>query len=295
MLDWTRIGILPVSDGGITKKYGVKNIDGSIHYGLDFGYVKEPYCDILAWQDGTVVQAESYKYGGERGEYCVIEHKYNDGTKRWTGYLHLLGNSLKVKVGDTVKLGQAIAKRGNTGKSNGTHLHLYLSNKVSQSVAYSYDNMKKACTINPVDYLYVDDSLNKTLASSVINLPKMPAKIIYPHPVERDVNKSQIEINHPNKWLRLRNAPAGEIYDQYCINGIYNIYEKQWKNNWLWCKIDTVNGNDFWVGYGETWAVIHEPTNYQQLYEKAIADLDACNKKITELEKKISDASEILK
>lgn len=251
-MNWDNIGLLPIEDGGLTKTYGVKNSDGTIHKGVDFGWIDNPKCNIYAWQDGTVVDADNYKNGGERGEYVVIEHTYIDGKKRWSGYLHLLGNSLTVKVGDAVTMGQVIGKRGNTGKSNGAHLHLYLSEKTDK--AYTYDTMKALCTFNPMSYLYIDKSLNTKLGTSLNSLKTMPEKIEYPSPVERDTTKNQILINHPNNWLRLRKEPNGEIYDEFCKNGIYNIYDKELKDGYTWYKIATVNHNVFWVAYSEQWA-----------------------------------------
>lgn len=251
-MNWDNIGLLPIEDGGLTKTYGVNNSDGTIHKGVDFGWIDKPKCNIYAWQDGTVVDAESYKNGGERGEYVVIEHTYSDGKKRWSGYLHLLGGSLTVKVGDAVKMGQVIGTRGNTGKSNGMHLHLYLSEKTDKS--YTYDTMKALCTFNPMGYLYIDKSLNTKLGASLNALKPMPEKIEYPSPVERDTTKNQILIKHPNNWLRLRKEPNGEIYNEFCKNGIYNIYDKELKDGYNWYKIATINHNVFWVAYSEQWA-----------------------------------------
>lgn len=264
MIDYSNVGLLPVADGGITKKYGAKNGDGTIHYGVDFGWINNPKCDVYAWQDGVIVECESYKTGGERGEYVVIEHTYN-GKKRWSGYLHLLGNSLTIKKGDEVKRGQVIGKRGNTGKSNGAHLHLYISNKVASDAVYSYETMKKYCNTDPLKWLYIDKQYNRDLGSNVANLPTIPKQIEYPKPVERDESKTQIKINHPNKWLRLRNAPSGDIYEQYCENGIYNIYDKELKNGFEWYKIDCVNGNEFWVAFGDSWAQILSNENNEEV------------------------------
>ena len=43
-------------------------------------------------------------------------------------YAHLLKGSLLVKPGDTVKKGQVIAKLGNTGNSDASHMHFHLMN-----------------------------------------------------------------------------------------------------------------------------------------------------------------------
>lgn len=49
----------------------------------------------------------------------MIEH--GDGTR--TGYLHMPGSSITVRVGDTVQAGQQIGVIGDCGDSHGAHLH----------------------------------------------------------------------------------------------------------------------------------------------------------------------------
>ena len=99
---------LPCYDGGRRNYYNEP---------IEYEVVGVGYQDKVSVDDGVVVQAESYTTGGDRGEYCVIEH--NDGKhKYWTAYLHLLENSLKVKQGDLVKKGDLLGKRGNTGLSD---------------------------------------------------------------------------------------------------------------------------------------------------------------------------------
>ena len=48
------------------------------------------------------------------------------GGGRYALYAHLLKGSLKVAKGDEVKAGQEIAQLGNTGNSDGPHLHFHL-------------------------------------------------------------------------------------------------------------------------------------------------------------------------
>ena len=69
---------------------------------------------VVAPADGTV-----YFSGYQRaaGNYIIIEH--NNGYK--TVYMHL--SKRHVKKGQKVKLGQLIAKSGNTGRTSGPHLH----------------------------------------------------------------------------------------------------------------------------------------------------------------------------
>lgn len=155
-LDFTEANykaLFPCKEGGITKGYS------SSHKGIDVGWIDEPNCDIVAIEDGVIVQAEHSSTGGERGEYCVIEH--NDGKhKYWSGYLHLLTSSLLVRDGDKVTKGQVIGRRGNTGLSHGTHLHLYMSEPINISNGYTYNKMKAHCTFNPLDKLYKTQGAN---------------------------------------------------------------------------------------------------------------------------------------
>ncbi len=277
-MDFRDIGVIPVQDGGITKWFNINS-----HRGLDFGWVETRNCPIYAWQDGVVVQAEHSSTGGDRGEYCVIEHTYAD-SKRWSGYLHLLTNSLKVKAGDTVKQGEVIGFRGNTGLSNGDHLHLYLSSRVDTNTNYSYVTMKNACTTDPSKWLYLDKNLNTCMASNLKNYPLLPAKIVYPKPVTRDESQHQVDIHHKNKWLRLRDNPDGNIYEQWCENGIYNVYAEEWKNGYLWYKIDEINDNQFWIAFSDNWATDYPIMDYKELYEQAEEQLKTAAQTITMLQ-----------
>ncbi|MFW9993290.1 MAG: M23 family metallopeptidase [Candidatus Odinarchaeota archaeon] len=65
------------------------------------------------------------KYGATAvfiGNYVVLEHQ--DG--EYSFYGHLITGSLKVKKGDKVKEGQVLGNVGNSGNSDGPHLHFQL-------------------------------------------------------------------------------------------------------------------------------------------------------------------------
>lgn len=83
----------------------------------------------MAVQDGVVKEA-GYS-SNDIGYYVTIEHQYSDGTKRFTGYIHLKDTPV-VKAGQDVKVGQKIGVRGGSPYVNGkpkfgTHLHLYVT------------------------------------------------------------------------------------------------------------------------------------------------------------------------
>ncbi|WP_318480673.1 murein DD-endopeptidase MepM [Photobacterium leiognathi] len=87
----------------------------SPHNGTDFAVPVGT--TVLAAGDGVVVKS---RYHPLAGNYIVVKH----GREYMTRYLHL--SKREVKVGDKVKMGQRIAKSGNTGRSTGPHLHYEL-------------------------------------------------------------------------------------------------------------------------------------------------------------------------
>lgn len=86
----------------------------SNHQGVDFnpGYGAE----IVSVMDGTVVEAE---FSGSLGAHVYID----DGYGMITMYGHMIGDSIRVNVGDKVERGQVIGRVGSTGTSTGAHLH----------------------------------------------------------------------------------------------------------------------------------------------------------------------------
>ena len=100
-----------------------------MHSGLDWPYASGT--DIPVIGSGTVV--ERYAYSGNtfpgdssepvwRGNCLVIDHGFIDGHQIWSLYAHML-NAPSLNVGDSVTGGQIIGKIGNTGYSDGAHLH----------------------------------------------------------------------------------------------------------------------------------------------------------------------------
>ena len=116
----------------------------SKHRGIDMAWNSKQggkNVPVYAADDGVVYSTkDNDKSGKSWGNFVKIKH--NDGT--YTLYAHLR-DGIKVKTGQNVKQGDQVGNMGNTGKSNGNHLHyeVYVGGA-------STGNRK-----NPLDYTYV--------------------------------------------------------------------------------------------------------------------------------------------
>jgi len=149
---WTR----PVRGGRMTQEFGRRNSGYAAghHTGMDYGVSMNT--PVYAAAGGKVV---SVTRGGAYGLRIEIEH----GGKLWTLYAHL--NSASVRVGQTVTPGMLIGKSGNSGNSEGPHLHFEV-----RRGANAYGN-----TVDPMQYLngsttpaaYVEGPMNQSFESTV--------------------------------------------------------------------------------------------------------------------------------
>ncbi len=89
---------------------------GRMHNGVDL-YPSGGYgSPIYAAKPGVVTEI---KYDASLGNYVEIKHENG----YYTRYLHMASLSRYVKVGDSVVMGQTIGDVGNSGASQGAHLH----------------------------------------------------------------------------------------------------------------------------------------------------------------------------
>lgn len=265
---------IPIVDGNVVKWFTKAN---PIHLGLDFSWWVKSGADIIAAQDGKVVDVF---YSASCGNSIVLQHDYSDGTHAWTGYIHL-AKLPTLRIGDTVKMNQTIGIKGNTGTSNGEHLHLYLT--APTTAKYTWETMKANC-VDPYPYLYRSKDFKYLyLGSHLVEKPyleDLPKPIKYPTPVER--NEYVKQVNVLIDYLYLRNAPSGAAYEKYATKGVYNILKEEIKNNYCWYLIDVVDGKEFWCASGGT--------RTEDLLPK-LSQEEILKNKVEELEKAIEDAA----
>jgi len=92
---------------------------------------------VLAARSGSVMDTEDDFHGGAQTERYLTRSNqvrilHDDGTM--AVYAHLQANSVRVQPGTTVKRGKWIANSGNTGYSNGPHLHFVVQLNAGMSL-----------------------------------------------------------------------------------------------------------------------------------------------------------------
>uniref|UniRef100_A0A6H2A098 Putative peptidase n=1 Tax=viral metagenome TaxID=1070528 RepID=A0A6H2A098_9ZZZZ len=117
----------------ITQHFGAKSPAYiTYHHGTDFRVWNDPKKEILSSLDGTVVFVDSKsignyyqgdKSGSVYGVHCIIKSVI-DSISYFVLYGHL--ENVFVNVDQKVKSGEVIGIGGNTGKSQGAHLHFEL-------------------------------------------------------------------------------------------------------------------------------------------------------------------------
>jgi murein DD-endopeptidase MepM/ murein hydrolase activator NlpD len=112
-------GVFPVNGpydfGGKASRFGASRT-GHIHQGQDVAAAEGT--PLVAPKSGTI-HWRAYQAGGA-GYYLVLDA---NGENFMFVFMHLRAGSLLVSKGDHVTAGQRIAQVGNTGSSEGPHLH----------------------------------------------------------------------------------------------------------------------------------------------------------------------------
>ena len=117
---------VPVRGATLSSRYGMRG--GRMHKGIDFTSSNR---NILAADTGRVV------YSGSQNGYgntIIVDHRNGFQTK----YAHL--RKITVRSGENVAKGDVIGIMGNTGNSDGVHLH--------------FEVLKNGRVVNPSKYLF---------------------------------------------------------------------------------------------------------------------------------------------
>lgn len=84
--------------------------------------VRDDLRDLIPGQPLPVLKADEYP-----GNHVIVDI----GNGKYAGYAHMLPGSIVVREGDTVQQGQVLGKLGNTGNSDGPHLHFQITDSAS--------------------------------------------------------------------------------------------------------------------------------------------------------------------
>ncbi len=115
-----------------------------LHNGID---IKAPNgTPVKATNGGTVIKVAQTGHNGGNGTFLTIDH--GDGMQ--SIYLHLVVNSIQVKVGDIVSGGETVAQVDSTGYSGGPHLHFVIKKNDKYVDPLNYLPFKKGISDNPI-------------------------------------------------------------------------------------------------------------------------------------------------
>lgn len=119
--------------------------------------------DLFPIWSGKVLQVG---YLNDTGNNIVISHPWDSKYDCWASYSHLQHES-KLKVGSNLTLDTKIGNMGNTGNSNGSHLHLRMS-LVPKGSKFSWSTYNSYKRLNPAKYIYEYPN------QDVLDLQKLP-------------------------------------------------------------------------------------------------------------------------
>ncbi|MDR4173518.1 M23 family metallopeptidase [Bacillus nitratireducens] len=186
------------------------------HHGVDLA--EAGYHPIYAAANGQV--SRSYP-SSSYGECIMIVHTI-DGVTWETVYAHMRSGSRTVKVGDYVTQGQTIGVMGNTGQSEGQHLHFEMHK--------GRWNDSKSNAVNPLDYLGKGDGGNTTDPSE--NKPVQPAGI------------GIAQSKYPEGWgINYYDGPHGPYKGVLSTAAEVLYYWAHWGDGDTWLDV----GNNSWV------------------------------------------------
>jgi len=176
-IDWKQLN----EDGAFYEGDKTQN-DSYVDYGSDIiavadGTISATLDDLDANTPGILPAADPVLGPQITVETVDGNHIVQDiGGGVYAFYAHLQKGSLLVKTGDTVRKGQVIAKLGNTGNSDSSHLHLHLMNGPSvlgsDGVPYVIDSFDYDGQVPVPDILSTDSYLTGSFLSGQLPTPE---------------------------------------------------------------------------------------------------------------------------
>ena len=272
-----KYGRCPCDSSWVSQGYKTKT-----HKAIDLGFLNAYGANlpVMAWKSGVVVATGTDSAGGV---YVVLQH--DDVDCVWiTRYWHFKKGSVVVKKGQTVKQGDKLGLRGNTGISSGVHLHfeLWLCPK-----GYKYksgDYSKYA--VNPLKYTYLFEG--QVMKGDTI-LPSKPVEveIVKPVVVAEDTTKWQVEVIADALNVRTTPSLSGKKHC-ICPKGIFNVIQSQDADGYTWYEIET----DRWIATKEGSWTINKPIPLTE-QEKQILELQkqvaTQQQRLTSYEKQVAE------
>jgi len=222
----------------LTSDYKTRNEDRNSHNGIDLIGKNRSTDYVIAIDDGIVLTST---YSDSAGYYVEIVHN----NKFITRYLHMKKGSLTVKKGDKVIKGQILGYMGNSGDSNGAHLHFavynskrqpqdplpYLRNTLNFNLNFYQEFIMNVQTVlgAKVDCIAGPETLSKTITvSSKINRKHNVVKIIQ----EYLYKIGYVEIGAADGIAGSKFTKAIKNYqeDNDCVvDGVITKQNKTWK------------------------------------------------------------------
>ncbi len=225
----------PCDDSWGSQKYK------SSHRGLDFGWLNKYGANrpVKAWKSGVVVQCGQITetINGKKYYPTVVVLKHEDEDCVWiTRYWHLVKGSCKVEKGQQVKQGDILGKRGNTGYSNGVHLHFELW-KCPKGYSYSAKDYSQYA-INPVSHTYLfEGQVFHADSDFTLKVKPVEPEIVKPIMVARDTQKHQVEVIASSLRVRTEASTDANVYCM-CPKGIFNVLAIAETSKYIWYMIE---------------------------------------------------------
>lgn len=185
------------------------------HEGLDFGVPERS--KIFAVADGVIsridLDGNNDRINKPYGNQCRITHKTPDG-EFITVYAHL--TEVLVSLGQTVRAGDQIALSGNTGNSEGAHLHLTLKKTGAtrnRQTNYQSDVIDPFPFLEPFGTRHGPNPVIQTQTP----IPPTPPQPVTPPPVvviNMDLGGNQAPVQVPAQPPAPAPAPVGGTIGQ---------------------------------------------------------------------------------